>query len=84
MDKAINEVFSFNSMHAFSSYKFLKSCICLTIFGDVTIDVNGKMFHFFVCVCFLVFVVFFFFKISLNFKLLYLRNAMSKLLQNDL
>ena len=26
MNKAINKVFSFNSMHAFSSYKFLKSC----------------------------------------------------------
>ena len=64
MNKAINKVFSLNSMLAFSSYTFLKSC---KIFFDnfwamlpLTQWENG------------------FFKNSLRFKLLYLKNTMSK------
>ena len=50
MNKAIKKVFSFNSMHVFSSYKFL---ISSTIFGNVTIDVismGNLLFHNFILV----------------------------------
>ena len=54
MNKAIKKVFSFNSMHVFSSYKFLISCEYFsTIFGNVTIDVismGNLLFHNFILV----------------------------------
>ena len=45
MNKAIKKVVSLNSIHAFSSYINFKKIVkyFLTILGDFTIDVNGKL-----------------------------------------